>query len=133
MGQDLHHSLCQRPASWAPADITHIRAEAPDLGKGKTHITSSRETGTRRREKTLCPTPFPPLATVHLPRDWKGAQGFHSHHRHCQCAKPGLPRRCSDNFNPHCVRSLPEKDRCETAHGNKSYKATQEARARQAL
>lgn len=35
MGQDLHHSLCQQPASWAPADITHIRAEAPDLAKAK--------------------------------------------------------------------------------------------------
>lgn len=35
MGQDLHHSLCQQPSSWAPVDIAHIRAEAPDLAKAK--------------------------------------------------------------------------------------------------
>lgn len=84
----------------------------------------------KEKEKTLCPTPFPPPATVHLSREWKRAQGFHSHHRHCQRAKPGLPRCCSDNFNPHCIKSLTEKDRNATAHGNESYEAMQEARAR---
>lgn len=132
MGQDLHHSLCQQPSSWAPVDIAHIRAEAPDLAKAKytAQATKRQEQG---EGKSLCPTPFPPPATVHLSQEWKRTQDFHSHHRHYQCAKPGLPRCCLDNFDPHCIRSLPEKDRHATAHGNESCEATCEARVRQAL
>lgn len=132
MGQDLHqdYASSQDPGHQLALQTSEQRLLI--LQRQNTHHKQPRDRN-KEKEKTLCPAPFPPQATVHLSQEWKRTQGFHSHHRHCQGAKPGLPRCCSDNFDPHCIRSLPEKDRHATAHGNESCEATREARARQAL